>query len=76
MALTIEPCYNDSGENLHDWVSDNGMIRFKCGADVLRVQAAYNDYEDGSENYEFATEIDKEEAIKLARAILVELNAL
>lgn len=75
MAISIEPFYDES-EPQQDWCCENQRIIFRANAGVLRIQAAYQDEEELSDNYRFATEISKEEAVKLAKAILVEFNAL
>ena len=63
-------------ENLNDWVSKKDTVSFEADNYTLRIQADYKNYENDPTDYSFATELDKEESIKLAKGILLAFNAI
>ena len=73
MVTKLMPLMEENEPPL-DWVSKDQTVVFICNEHVMRIQADYEDYDHDLHNYSFASEMPKEEAIKLAKSILFSFN--
>lgn len=75
MVTQLMPLMEEN-EPTNDWVSEQQTVVFECDEFIMRIKADYKNYDKEPDNYSFVAEMPKEEAIKLARGILLSFNLL